>query len=144
MALQLVDFIDNNGLCEVFQSAYRANHSTETALIRVYNDIAMSSDNQKSVVLVLLDLSAAFDTVIHSLLLSRLSARFGNCDQALDWLRSYLSDRTQYIIIQDVSSDVHALPYGVPQGSVLGPLLYSLYTSPLGDIVRSHDLSYHF
>ena len=63
VALQLVDCIDNNGLCEVFQSAYRAHHSTETALLRVYNDIAMSIDNQKSVVLVLLDLSAAFDTV---------------------------------------------------------------------------------
>ena len=94
-------------------------------------DIAMSIDNQKSVVLVLLDLSAAFDTVDHSLLLARLSTRFGICDQALDWFRSYLSDRTQYVRIQDVSSDVHALPYVVPQGSVLGPLLYSLYTSLL-------------
>ena len=127
-------YIDNNGLCEVFQSAYRAYNSTETALLRVYNDIAKSIDNQKSVVLFLLDLSADFDTVYHSLLL----------DQALDWFRSYLSDRTQYVRIQDVSSDVHALPYGVPQGSVLGPLLYSLYTSPLGDIARSHGLSYHF
>ena len=144
VALQLDDYIDNNGLCEVFQSAYRAHHSTETALLRVYNDIAMSIDNQKSVVLVLLDLSAAFDTVDHSLLLARLSTRFGICDQALDWFRSYLSDRTQYVRIQDVSSEVHALPYGVPQGSVLGPLLYSLYTSPLGDIARSHGLSYHF
>ena len=134
----------NNGLCEVFQSAYHAHHSTETALLRVYNDIAMSIDNQKSVVLALLDLSAAFDTVDHSLLLARLSTRFGICDQALDWFHSYLSDRTQYVRIQDVSSDVHALPYGVPRGSLLGPLLYSLYTSPLGDIARSHGLSYHF
>ena len=144
VALQLVDYIDNNGLCEVFQSAYRAHHSTERALLRVYNDIAMSIDNQTSVVLVLLDLSPAFDTVDHSLLLARLSTRFGICDQALDWFRSYLSDRTQYVRIQDVSSDVHALPYGVPQDSVLDPLLYSLYTSPLGDIARSHGLSYHF
>ena len=126
------------------QSAYRAHHSTETALLRVYNDIAMSIDNQKSVVLVLLDLSAAFDTVDHSLLLARLSTRFGICDQALDWFRPYLSDRTQYVRIQDVFSDVHVVPYGVPQGSVLGPLLHSLYTSPLGDIARSHGLSYHF
>ena len=144
VALQLVDYIENNGLCEVFQSAYRAHHSTETALLRVYNDIAMSIDNQKSVVLVLLGLSVAFDTVDHSLLLARLSTRFGICDQALDWFRSYLSDRTQHVRIQDVSSDVHALPYGVPTGPVLGPLLYSLYTSPLGDIARSHGLSSHF
>ena len=77
-------------VCEVFQSAYRAHHSTETALLRVYNDTAMSIDNQKSVVLVLLDLSAAFDTLDHSLLLARLSTRFGICDQALDWFRSYI------------------------------------------------------
>ena len=94
--------------------------------------------------MVLLDLSAAFDTADHSLLLARLSTCFGICDQALDWFRSYLSDRTQYVRIQDVSSDVHALPYGVPQGSVLGLLLYYLYTSPLGDIARSHGVSYHF
>lgn len=93
---------------------------------------------------ILPDLSAALDTVDHSLLLARLSTRFGICDQALDWFRSYLSDRTQYVRIQDVFSDVHSLPYGVPQGFVLGPLLYSLYTSPLGDIARSHGLSYHF
>ena len=127
VALQLVDYIDNNGLCEVFQSAYRAHHSTETAL---HNDIAMSIDNQKSVVLVLLDLSVAFDTVDHSLLLARLSTRFGICDQALDWFRSYLSDRTQYVRIQDVSSDVHALPYGVPQGLCWAPC-YTLCTLPL-------------
>lgn len=89
----------------------------------------MSIDNKKSLVLVLLDLPAAFDTVHHSFLLSRLSARFGICVLILDWFCLYLSDRTQYVRIQDVTSDVHALPCGVPQGSVLGPLLYSLYAS---------------
>ena len=128
----------------MFQSAHRTNHSTETALIRVYNDIALSIDSRKSVVLVLLDLSAAFDTVDHFFLFSRLSARFGICDHALNWLRSYLSDRTQFVRIQDVPSHVNDLRYGVPQGSVLGPLLFSLYTSPLGDIARSYGLSYHF
>ena len=65
MALQLVHYIDSNGLCEIFQFTYRTNHSTETALIRVYNDIALFIDSRKSVVLVLLDLSATFDTVDH-------------------------------------------------------------------------------
>ena len=116
MALQLVDYIVRNGLCEVFQSAYRANHSTETALIRVYNDIALSIDSRKSVVWVLLDLSAAFDTVDHFFRLSRLSARFGICDHVLNRLRSYLSHCTQFIRIQDVSSHVNDLPYGVPYG----------------------------
>ena len=77
-------------------------------------------------------------------LLSRLSACFGICDHALNWLCSCLSDRTQFVRIQGVSSHVNDLPYGVPQGSMLGPLLYSLYTSPLGDIARSYGLSYHF
>ena len=135
VALQLVDYIDINGLCEMFQSVYRTNHSTGTALIRVYNDIALPIDSRKSVVLVLLDLSAAFDIVDHFFLLSRLSARFGICDHALNWLRPYLSDRTQFVRIQGVSSHVNDLPYGVPQGCVLGPLLYSLYTSPLSDLM---------
>ena len=99
VASQLVDYIERNGLCEVFQSAHRTNHSTETALIRVYDDIALSVDIWKSVVLVLLDLWAAFDTVDRFFLLSRLSACFGISDHALNWLRSYLSDRTQFVRI---------------------------------------------
>ena len=98
------------------QSAFRSNHSTETALIGVYNDIALSIDNQRSVILVLLDLSVAFDTVDHRLLCSRLSTRFGICDMALDWLFSYLSDRTQFVKVNDGISDVQSLVYGVPQG----------------------------
>ena len=94
--------------------------------------------------MVLLDLSAAFDTVDHFFLLSRLSARFGICDHALNWFRSYLSDRTQFVRIQGVSPHVNDLHHGVPQGSVLGPLQYSLYTSTPGDIARSCGLSYHF
>jgi len=82
VALHLVDYSDRNGLREVFQSAYRTNHSMETTLIMVYNDTALSIDNQKSVVLVLLDLSAVFDTVDQFFLLSRLLARFSICDQA--------------------------------------------------------------
>ena len=133
VAKQLADYINDNTLSEIFQSAYRSNHSTETALI-----------NRRSVILVLLDLSAAFDTVDHRLLCSRLSIRFGICDMALDWIYSYLCDRTQFVKVNDGISDVHNLVYGVPQGSVLGPMLYSLYTAPLGDIARSHGLSYHF
>ena len=123
---------------------YRSNHSTETVLIRVYNDIVLSIDNRRSVPLVLLDLSAAFDTVDHRLLCSRLSIRFGIGDMALDWIYSYLSDRTQFVKVNDGISDFRNLDFGVPQGSALGPMPYSFYTTPLGDIARSHGLSYHF
>ena len=94
--------------------------------------------------LLLLDLSAAFDTVDHEILLGRLSSRFGIKGKALDWLRSYLTDRTQLVKVDDASSTIRPLHWGVPQGSVLGPMLYLWYTSPLGDIVREHGLSFHF
>ena len=88
MAKQLADYVNDNNLSEVFQSAYRSNHSAETAPIRVYNDIAPSIDNRRSVIFVLLDLSATFDTVDHRLLCSRLLIRFSICDVALDWIYS--------------------------------------------------------
>ena len=94
--------------------------------------------------LLLLDLSAAFDTVDHEILLGRLSSRFGIKGKTLDWLRIYLTDRTQLVKVDDASSTVRPLHWGVPRGSVLGPILYLLYTSPLGDIVREHGLSFYF
>ena len=106
--------------------------------------ILKAIDSHRGVLLLLLDLSAAFDTVDHEILLGRLSSRFGIKGKALDWLRSYLTDRTQLVKVDDVSSTVLPLHWGVPQGSVLGPMPYLLYTSPLGDIVREHSLSFHF
>ena len=94
--------------------------------------------------LLLLDLSAAFDTVDHEILLGRLSSRFGIKGKTLDWLRIYLTDRTQLVKVDDASSTVRPLHWGVSRGSVLGPILYLLYTSPLGDIVREHGLSFYF
>ena len=143
-ATQLWEYLCSNGLNEELQSAYKANHSCETALIRVQDDILKAIDSHRGVLLLLLDLSAAFDTVDHEILLGRLSSRFGIKGKALDWLRSYLTDRTQLVKVDDASSTVRPLHWGVPQGSVLGPMLYLLYTSPLGDIVREHGLSFHF
>ncbi len=144
VAGQLIEYCDINHLRELLQSAYSSYHSTETALTLIHNDIMLAMDNQKVVLLLLLDLSAAFDTVDHEILLSRLRIRFGVEGKALDWFRSYLTDRTQSVMIDGKMSSAKDLRCGVPQGSVLGPILFCIYTSPLGDLLRSHNIRYHF
>ena len=84
----------------------------------------------------LLDLSEAFGTVSHELVLSRLSTRYGLCGSVLEWFTSYLTNRIQFVDINSTFSTIRHLGVGVPQGSVLGPLLYVLYTSPVADIIR--------
>ena len=143
VAVQLNDHLACNDLHVPFQSAYRSCHSTESALMRVHNDIMISLDSGNSVLLVLLDLSAAFDTVNHDLLLSRLEKRFGITGTALNWFRSYLCSRTQFVSINQSHSTKRDLLVGVPQGSVLGPLLYLLYTAPISDVIASCQLNYH-
>lgn len=143
VAVQLTNYIVNHHMDEMFQSAYKVFHSTETALVKVHNDILRAVDNNDSVVLLLLDLSAAFDTVDHSILLSRLALRFGVDGQVIAWIESYLKDREQFVQIENTKSSVRQLLRGVPQGSVLGPLLYVLYTSPIADIIKSYGLHYH-
>ena len=100
-------------------------------------------DNKQTAVLVSLDLSASFDTIRHSTLLHRLESEFGICDTALAWLRSYLSDRWQFVKIGRHQSHPATCDLGVPQGSVLGPILFATYVSSAGDIVTSTGLSFH-
>jgi hypothetical protein len=141
---QIKGHVDGMGLDNPFQSAYKSYHSTETALLSVANDILNSMGNGKVTALTLLDLSAAFDTIDHRLLLDRLKEWFGISDVALDWIASYLSDRCQLISIQNKLSIPMSLLYGVPQGSVLGPLLFILYTTPLSQIISvNKDLQHH-
>jgi hypothetical protein len=127
-----------------FQSAYRPFHSTETALLRIQNDLILAMDNKKVSALVLLDLSSAFDTIDHNILLSRLSSYFGISDLALKLLTSYLQNRTQTVCIDSHFSPPSPLSTGVPQGSVLGPLLFSLYTTPLSHTLQKSGISFHF
>lgn len=132
-----------NNMSEPMQSAYRQHHSTETALMRVSNDLLCALDDRKCAILVLLDLSAAFDTIDHGIMVSRLRERFGINGTALQWFTSYLQDRCQCIHLKGDSSDPSTLHFGVPQGSVIGPIMFTAYTAPLGDIVRRHSVRLH-
>ena len=107
-----------NNLNEKMQSAYQEGRSTETALLRIQNDVLRSIDAKQCVFLVLLDMSAAFDTVEHKILLTRLSERFGVKDHALEWISSYLSERKQFVVVNGVHSAEQELVCNVPQGSV--------------------------
>ena len=102
----------------------------------------MALDSDGGALLVLLDLSAAFDTIDHETLFRRLED-LGVHGSAHSWFRSYLSGRKQSVYINGTKSAPHNLPFGVPQGSVLGPLLFTLYTIPLGEIARKYGLLYH-
>ena len=116
----------------------------KTALLLIQNDLLLASNKRKRSALVLLDLSAAFDTIDHSILLSRLSTTFGITGSALDLLSSYLTDRTQSVSVSAHSTLPSPMLTGVPQGSVLGPLLFTLYTTPLSYLFSDSPVSYHF
>ena len=107
---------------------------TESALLRVHNDVLRAPDDGECVMLVLSDLSAAFATVDYGILLSRLSQCIGVQGSAYTWFESYLSSRSQFVQIRDISSSVRQLTCGLPQGSVLGPILY---------ILRRHGVGFH-
>ncbi len=143
IASQLNAHIQEHSLGEPLQSAYRQSHSTETALIYVVNDLLLCLDRKQSVLLVLLDLSAAFDTVDHAALLDRLTTRIGLEGTAREWVESYLSGRSQCVSIAGVKSPPQLLARGVPQGSVLGPIFFTIYTLPLGDIIRKYGMKFH-
>ena len=128
-----------------FQSAYRKHHSTESALLNIHNDILLNMAKGSVTVLTLLDLSAAFDTIDHTILLNRLNVHYGISKLALGWFKSYLSGRTHSVKVGSTLSHPAVLHYGVSQGSVLGPILFSLYTNTISSIIHSHSsINYHF
>ena len=140
---RLITYLSENNLLEEFQSAYKVKHSTETALLEVQNQILTSLDRGDGVFLALLDLSAAFDTVEHAILLRFMEMSLGVCGTVLNWFSSYLSERTQQVSIENTVSESGSVLYGVPQGSVLGPIIFCVYILPLGKIIQNHGLKYH-
>uniref|UniRef100_A0A8C1W0H1 Reverse transcriptase domain-containing protein n=2 Tax=Cyprinus carpio TaxID=7962 RepID=A0A8C1W0H1_CYPCA len=143
VARHLHDHLKYNNLFEKFQSSFRSAHSTETALVRVTNDLLMTADAGSPSLLVLLDLSAAFDTVDHGILLKRLHHSIGLNNTVLRWFESYLTDRSEFVAMGSSRSRLHAVDCGVPQGSVLGPILFILYMLPLGKVISRLGISFH-
>ncbi|KAF5891033.1 reverse transcriptase family protein, partial [Clarias magur] len=131
-----------NNLNDPNQSGFKVAHSTETALLSVTEMLHAARSAKLSSVLILLDLSAAFDTVNHKILLSILTS-LGICGAAWQWFAPYIEDRSYEVTWRESTSAPCRLSTGVPQVSVLGPLLFSLYTRSLGKVILSHGFSYH-
>ena len=138
-----MDYTSRSGKTEEYQASYRAGNSTETALLKVQTDILEAIDKREVMCVIFFYLSTAFDMVSHHLLLNRLKHRHGIEGRVLSWLQSYLSKRRQSVVVGNVVSKPVELNSGVPQESILGPVLYTLYTAPLGDICRSHGIVFH-
>jgi hypothetical protein len=140
---RLTEHLSNNNLLNPFQSAYIKGHSTETTLLSVHDHIIKAILSlQHDTYLTLLDLSVAFDTIDRSFLLERPLSWFGIISNALSWIKSYLLNRSFSVNIEGSKSPSYQLLYGFPQGSVLGPLLFILYTIPkvISDSYSGHKL----
>ena len=143
LANRIRSHLERNDLSKQYQSAYMKFHSTETALLKVENDIILNMDEGRVTALTLLDLSAAFDTLDHSSITNLLSTWYGIDGIALDWFVSSLSDRKQKVKLMDCLSSPAEVACGVSQGSVFGPLLLTLYTTPLSYVIQRHNVKHH-
>ena len=144
VANQIKRHLDTNDLNNANQSTYKQGHSTETTLLKIKSDIDLNLAQNKPTALILLDLSAAFDTIDHCQLLNRLKSWFGFSGTVFKWFSSYLNKRFQSVKVNDTVSDPQPLACGVPQGSVLGPLIFILFTYPLSLIISSFsNISHH-
>jgi hypothetical protein len=142
VAPQMTDYLRLSDLLPSYQSAYRPFHSTETAVLRVLSGILKAVDSGDVAALVLLDLSATFDSD-HEILLHHLNTSYGINGTAIQWFRSYLTGRSQYVRHGSVKSSIVRLVCGIPQGSGLGCVLFVLYTPDLIHLIKRHSLHPH-
>ena len=140
---QVSPYLNSHNLYNTCQSAYRPGHSTETALLKVVDDLFISLNKGNISVLALLDFSSAIDPIDHPILVHHLHTDFGFNDAVLQWFSSYLTDRTQYVSLSNHCSAFAPIHSGVPQGSVLGPILFAMYIKPLSAIIDSHSIIHH-
>ena len=140
---QVSSYLNSHNLYNACQSAYSPCHSTETALLKVVNDMFLLANKGNISVLAVLDFSSAFDTIVHPILVHRLHTDFGFTDTVLQWFSSYLTDRTHYVSLSNHCSAFTHVHSGVPQGSVLGPMLFTMYIKPLSVIIDSHSIIHH-
>ena len=139
----MTTFLEVNDALPVTQSVYRKFHSTESALLKVYLDLCLALGKGHIALLGLLDLSAAFDSVNHEILLKRLESSYGITGAPLNWMRFYITNREQSVNVCSAKSAKVRLNCGVLQGSVLGPLLFVLYTKDVINIIKRHGLINH-
>ena len=134
-AFQIVEYLHRKSLQDPKQSAYRSNHSTTTALLKITDDIYNALDDGELTLLVLLDYSKAFDTINHRILFAKLKA-LGFTFEAISWVVGYLTDRKQKVKTNSDESGWESIQYGVPQGSVLGPLLFTLVVHDISTCIK--------
>ena len=140
---QMNKYLEDHNLLPTKQSIYRKFHSTETALLDILSDVHTAADAGQVTLLGLLDQSSAFDVIDHCILIDRLHSHLRFSGKVLEWMISYLTDRTHYVYFNGASSNIIPLVCGVPQGSVLGPQFYILYTGGIISIVEQFGFIAH-
>lgn len=140
---QITRHLTENNFDEIFQSGFKKAHSCETALLKILNDVYLAKERKKFTVLILIDLSAAFDTIDHSILFNLLENKLKIQNGALNWLKSFLTNRKQCTRIGNSNSPKTEIRYGVPQGTILGPKIFSLYMLPLYEIFKCRNVRFH-